>query len=323
MLLKKPSFYLAVAGIVGTVLLVNQLRAKPPIPPPLAEPTRSPFANTLAATGIIEAVRENVRIATPKSGLIQKVFVDVGSSVKEGDPLLLLDDREARSQLDSAKSQLAALEASVKLDEVQTADLEDQLGRVQKLARDRVASDDELKRKEFALQAMQAHLGKSKADLVAAKQQVEQAKVELEILTVRAPRDGVILQLNTRSGEYANVLATDPLMILGEVNRLQIRGDIDEQNAPLFEPGQPAVAYLKGDTKNQIPLHFVRVEPFVVPKKSLTGDSTERVDTRVLQVIYQLERPSTPLYVGQQVDVFIQRSASLTSKEAPVSAPKP
>jgi hypothetical protein len=54
-----------------------------------------------------------------------------------------------------------------------------------------------------------------------------------------------------------------------------------------------------------VPLQFVRFEPYVVPKKSLTGDSTERVDTRVLQVLYSFNRDTLPLYVGQQMDVFI------------------
>ena len=54
-------------------------------------------------------------------------------------------------------------------------------------------------------------------------------------------------------------------------------------------------------------MRFVRIEPFVIPKKSLTGDSSERVDTRVLQIIFQLDQPNVPLYVGQQVDVFINR----------------
>ena len=49
----------------------------------------------------------------------------------------------------------------------------------------------------------------------------------------------------------------------------------------------------------------MRVEPYVIPKKSLTGDNTERVDTRVLQVIYAIDPRGTPLYVGQQVDVFL------------------
>ena len=52
-------------------------------------------------------------------------------------------------------------------------------------------------------------------------------------------------------------------------------------------------------------LNFVRVEHYVTPKKSLTGDNTERVDTRVLQAIYALEPGEQTVYVGQQLDVFI------------------
>ena len=50
---------------------------------------------------------------------------------------------------------------------------------------------------------------------------------------------------------------------------------------------------------------FMRVEPYVMPKKSLTGDNTERVDTRVLQVIYRVGRDEPGLFVGMQVDVFL------------------
>jgi HlyD family secretion protein len=57
-------------------------------------------------------------------------------------------------------------------------------------------------------------------------------------------------------------------------------------------------------------LEFVHIEPYVIPKVSLTGASTERVDTRVLQVIFSMNRPDEPpLYVGQQVDVFIEATA--------------
>jgi hypothetical protein len=74
-------------------------------------------------------------------------------------------------------------------------------------------------------------------------------------------------------------------------------------------PNQPAVAFLKGSTDQKIELRFVRIEPFVVPKRSLTGDSLERVDTRVLQTIFEFDRPAFRVYVGQQVDVFIQGRA--------------
>jgi hypothetical protein len=71
--------------------------------------------------------------------------------------------------------------------------------------------------------------------------------------------------------------------------------------------GSTAEAQVRGNTSLRVPLKFVRFEPLVIPKKSLTGDAAERVDTRVLQVIFAAESsPQFPLYVGQQMDVFIQ-----------------
>jgi HlyD family secretion protein len=316
MLFKRVSFYLAVAGIIGMILLVRQLSKTPPAPPPPVEPARSPYASDVAATGIIEASRENVKVAAPKGGLVQKVFVQVDSPVKQGDPLLLLDDRETRAQLATMQAQVAAMKASLDSEKVLMADAEDQFKRTDTLEKQNVASVDEKTRKQFNLQSMQARVVKIAADLQSAEAQVQLAQTELDILTVRAPRDGIILQLNVREGEYAGTTPTDPLMILGDTDRLQIRADVDEQNAPLVVANQPAVAFLKGDTKSPIPLRFVRIEPYVVPKKSLTGDSTERVDTRVLQIIFDFARPATPVYVGQQMDVFIQRpnSAALTAE---------
>jgi hypothetical protein len=67
-----------------------------------------------------------------------------------------------------------------------------------------------------------------------------------------------------------------------------------------------AKAYIKGRRDVEIPLRFVRIEPYVVPKRSLAGESSEHVDTRVLQIIYHFDRPTgAGIYVGQQMDVFL------------------
>ncbi|MGI8964821.1 MAG: efflux RND transporter periplasmic adaptor subunit [Limisphaerales bacterium] len=315
MIFKRLSFYLALAGIAGGIFLVKKLRYQPPAPPPLVEPARSPFTNSVAATGVIEATKENVKIGVNKAGLVQKVFVEVGSEVKTSDPLLRLDDRESRAKLETVKAQLEVLQATLATEKIQLADITDQFERVAKLEKEKVASEEERKRKEFLRQTSQARVAKIEADTKAIKTQIQQAEVELNILTVRAPRDGQILQVNIRAGEFANT-AGEALMILGDVNTFQIRADVDEQNAPLVLPNQPAVAFLKGSTQNSIPLRFVRIEPFVIPKKSLTGDSAERVDTRVLQIIFEMDRPPTPIYVGQQVDVYIKRPDATTAQTA-------
>jgi HlyD family secretion protein len=164
----------------------------------------------------------------------------------------------------------------------------------------RAISQDEVRTKEHDVLVAQAQLE-------AARAQVAQHKIQLERMTVVAPRAGTILQVNVRAGEYASATPKSSAMVLGDIEHLQVRADVDEQNAPRLQSGQTATAYLKGDTTRPIELTFVRIEPYVVPKVSLTGSSTERVDTRVLQVIYSFERPTHhPVYVGQQVDMFVK-----------------
>ncbi|MBI5775373.1 MAG: efflux RND transporter periplasmic adaptor subunit [Verrucomicrobia bacterium] len=316
LLFRKLTFYLALAGFIGGTMLVLQLREKPPAPPPPVEPARSPFPASVAATGIIEASAENVKIAAPKAALIQEIGVHVGSTVKKGDVLLQLDNRESKARLASLRAQVDSQRAALKAERVMQADAADQLQRAIQLSKDNVISADEKRRREFQLQNWEARVAKIETDIQAMLAQVQQSETELDILTVRAPRDGTILQVNVRAGEFAGTTPQEPLMILGSVDKLQVRAEVDEQNAPLVEPNRPAVAYLKGDTQRQLPLRFVRIEPFVIPKRSLTGDSAERVDTRVLQIIFELERPEVPLYVGQQVDVFIERTPTVTEAKA-------
>ena len=100
------------------------------------------------------------------------------------------------------------------------------------------------------------------------------------------------------------------MIVLGRSKPLHVRVDVDEHEGWRVPAGARAVGHLRGNAELKTPLQFVRFEPFVVPKRSLTGDSTERVDTRVLQVIYRVERDDLPLFVGQQLDVFIDAEAA-------------
>lgn len=310
MLLTKPSFYIALAGITAAVVFVQVSARKAPNPGPVDAPARASYASTVAATGLIEASRENVKLAAPKGGVVRRVFVQVGDTVKTGDPLFQLDARESAARLASVEAQLVALEAQRGVDDNAVADWSDQLARFERLERDQVATTDELKRRQFALAGARARLNALEAQIRAMKAQRSLTQAEHETLTVQAPRDGKILQVNVREGEFAPAATlAEPLMLLGDVDKLQVRAEVDEQNALLVRAEAPAEASIKGHAALKMKLRFVRIEPFVLPKRNLTGDSLERVDTRVLQVIYEFERPAFPVYVGQQVDVFIERAA--------------
>jgi len=95
-------------------------------------------------------------------------------------------------------------------------------------------------------------------------------------------------------------------MVVGITSPLEVRVDVDENDAWRVKEGSRAAGVLRGNTAVSFPLTFVRFEPYVIPKRSLTGESTERVDTRVLQVMYSFDRGALPVFVGQLVDVFIE-----------------
>lgn len=311
MVFRRISVWLALAGVFLTIATLWGAKDKPAAPPPVEAPPKNPYATTVAAAGIIEAVNENVRIAPPVSGLVMQVHVVVADRVNKGDPLFQLDDRELRAQLQTRIDSLPSAAARIAEQDIRVRDAQDQLRRLQSVKDQRAVSEDDVQRKWHEAEAAKRGLIRSKADLRLAQAQRDEVQSVLERLTVRAPRAGTILQVNIRAGEYATVNANEPLILLGDTETLQVRADIDEVNAPLVVPGRAAVAYLKGRTEQSISLTFDRIEPYIVPKRSLTGDNRERVDTRVLQVIYQFEKPGFPIYVGQQVDVFIEREGHL------------
>ena len=199
----------------------------------------------------------------------------------------------------------------------------DALRRAEDMFAKRVLPEAELIDRREALAAAKAKLDRSQADLsllkagsweydldvaramvARAEADLANMQVELDRLEVRALVSGRVLQVNVRPGEFVGASPGQPLVILGNTD---LR----------FNTRSGARAVPRGNLQEKYPLEFVRVEPFVVPKRSLTGDNTERVDTRVLQVIYRLDSTGhPPLYVGQQVEVFVD------AKQPPQAVPR-
>lgn len=335
----------ASAGLLVFAILhvVRAQQTQPEVAPPL-QPASSPFGKTVAGAGIVEAQTQNIALGSPLPGIIDEVYVKVGQKVARGDVLFSLDDRPLQaekklrqSQVLSARAQLLKFrsmprpeelppsEAKIAEAEANLADLTDLLGRARQLATKKAISEEDLYRREQAARmakeqltrvraeydllkkgAWEPDLAIAEANVAQAEAQLQQTETEIDRLKVRASVDGEVLQVNVRPGEFVGAAAGTALVVLGNVHKLHVRVDIDEHDVHRFDEKAAARAVLRGDPKQGFTLTFVRVEPFVIPKKSLTGDNSERVDTRVLQVIYAVETGPTRLYVGQQVDVFIE-----------------
>ena len=273
---------LPIIAIIGFCTAVSVVRAgnqPPPTAVPVVEPSKAPFAAYVAGAGIVEATGENVAVASQVSGVVETVFVAVGQKVKAGDPLFLIDSRTAKAEVEVAKAELTSAK--------------NQLDFISSLADKRAVSAEENTKRKNAFLVAEAKLNA--------------AETELSKLTVSAQRDGTILKINTRPGEFAAAqIASSPLIILGNTESLWLRVDVDENDAWRVKPGASAVANLRGNSSLKTTLTFVRFEPYVIPKKSLTGDNSERVDTRVLQIIFKFDPQNLPVFVGQQMDVYIE-----------------
>src|SRR5207248_6997433 len=110
----------------------------------------------------------------------------------------------------------------------------------------------------------------AQAAVTLAEAQVVQTRTDLDRRVVRAPIDATVLQVNLRPGEFVGTPPNQPLVVLGDTAQLHIRADVDENDIHRFHPGMPAVAKLRGDPTREFRLRFVRLEPYVVPKRSLT-----------------------------------------------------
>lgn len=339
----KPLFIVAIIGLIVGVIFVAIQAKDDPVVSPIRQPAIKPYNQSIAGLGIVEAYRENIEVAPYWAGKVIDVMVQEGQLVKAGDPLYQLDTVDLKAKRKSAQLQAQAkqayvarlkheprsenippLEALVTQTEANYNNVKAQYDKLKAVTDPRAVSLDNVDKKKYELDAAKANMDKAKADLRQLKAgawsydivqanaekdaliaSVDEIDVLLQQSIIRAPRDGEILKVYTRKGQYVTPVSVDPPVLMGTTQEMQIRVDVDEINAPKVKPGMKAIASLKGDAKKAFPIEFLRIQPYMVPKVNLSGKATERVDVRVLQVIYSFEPPSFPVYVGQQVDVYL------------------
>jgi HlyD family secretion protein len=142
------------------------------------------------------------------------------------------------------------------------------------------------------------------------------ASALLSKYTLRAPGDGIVLAIHPTVGSFVSAQGAydtytqgmSPVLVLGSSHaHMNVRCYVDE----ILVPRLPIPAKMKAQmsvrgSNVKIPLTYVRMQPFVSPKIELSDQRQERVDVRVLPVIFRLDQPKDlNLYPGQLVDVYI------------------
>jgi HlyD family secretion protein len=256
------------------------------------KPVSNPYESGIYANGIIESEQpsgENINIYPEVSGPVTQLFVHEGQQVSAGTLLFTIDDSVQRATVELAESNLKA--ARDQYDKRRASyDIDP-----------KSISKDVLDTAEDAVNQGAAAL--------------KAANALLQYYSVKAPIAGVVLAVNAAVGSYVSSQGNydtytelfDPLVVMsGPQDYMDVRCYVDEilvsrLPSPLHIRAQMSIR----GTDIKVPLEFVRVQPYVLPKIELSNERQEQVDLRVLPVIFRFEKKDVPVYPGQLVDVFI------------------
>lgn len=320
------------------VFFMQKPIAKEPVEIQVEQP---PFPTYISGVGIVEPESGIIHISSYFNRTIEKINVSTNQMVKRGEILFQLYNKDLLAKL-SIKQQeyektlanldklqalprnedLAIAKEALNRTQIALDESKSQYEMVSNLSNPHAISQEEQDKRLYGYRQAEAGLkeaqtkylkiqsGAWQPDLKIASHEIEQVKadmnsIELEIqrTSIESPINGTVLKIDIREGEVLDPNKT--AMILGKIDELYLRVSIDQFNITMFHPNCHAVAFRQGDHSNEFPLKFVHIDPIMVPKKYLTNDVNEKVDTQVFEVVYSIAKKDAPLIVGEQMDVYI------------------
>ena len=302
----------------------------------------------IAGPGRVEPSSEDIKIGSELSGRLKVVNVEEGDAIRRGQVLAELENADYRAQVESARANVIAkqavlrkvingarrqerdeAESSVNEANAVTENAKSELHRRQELFSAGVVSREELERyareadvaqakyqaavQQHALvddRAREEDQSFAEADLQLAQAQLDEAQARYDKTFIRSPIDGTVLRKHHRSGESVSNSSTvpDPVLTIGDRKALRVRVDVDETDVSKVNAGQKAYVTADAFGKQKFWGHVVRVGQQLGPKNVRTDEPTEKVDTKILEILVELD-PGSQLPDGLRVDAFIMPEA--------------
>jgi HlyD family secretion protein len=248
---------------------------------------------TISGQGIVEPADREVKVGSRVPGLVQKIHVKEGDRVPLGAPLLELASDAERAAVSAAKADLdAAIARSA------TSSLTSK--RVEQLSSEGLVSRDERDRS-----VSQASI--DRAGVEQARSRLSEASARVSQLNVKAPSAGTILKLSVREGEYYSPEGGASLVTLGNLSKVRVRLDIDERFIGSVFVGQPGYVTVEAYNNRKFPGKVVDIAQRMGRKNQRTDDPTERIDTKIREVVLELE-DATELVPGLRATGYLSET---------------
>jgi len=296
----------------------------------------------ICAAGKVEPVSEEIQIGSQVSGVLREVPVEEGQHVRKGQTIAILDNsdyaarvEEARATVDERRADLDRLVDGARQQERReaTAAVEEARAvlanaRAERQRRESLFATGDISRSDWEradreYQVAEARLAQAaehasfvdaparaderardEASLALARAQLAESEALLEKTIVRAPFDGVVLKRFRKAGESVSDKGDTPIVSFGDESRLRVRVDVDETDVARLRLGERAWFTAPAFGTQKFWGRVVRIASELGKKNVETGDPAEKVDTKVLETLVELDG-HPPLPAGLRVDSYI------------------
>lgn len=217
----------------------------------------------VTANGTLEAEQE-VTIGSELSGIVEKVFVDVNDTIKEGQVLIELDTAKLKASVEKAKAALASAQAAQKEAQATLNEANAKYKRllnVRKLSGGKTPAQTELDEQAAVVARSQASVDTAAAQIQTAQAELETAQTDLTKAYISSPIDGVVLARSVEPGYAvaASLQAVELLTLASDLKTLDLEIDVDEADVSVVKPGQKATFTVSAYPNKNFPATLTKV----------------------------------------------------------------
>jgi len=212
-----------------------------------------------------------VAVGAQVSGRITKMNAVIGKRFAADDLVAEIDNLTQQNDLRTAEAALEDVQAQKRQKEATLAYDEWSLDREEKTLAKQATSRDSWKSAKEAVETTRAQIDSLAAQIKEAEVKVDSARIDLGYTRITAPIDGTVLLVAVQEGQNVNAVQSAPtIAILGRIDRMLVRAEISEADAPKVKIGQKAVFSILGESQRQWEAKLLSLDP---APDSLRSDS--------------------------------------------------
>lgn len=219
------------------------------------------ISQTIEAIGKVYA-KDQVDVGAQVSGQIIKLYVDVGTHVKQGDLIAQIDKDKQQNDLDITKAQLESARANLESKKVALEIANKQYQREQKLYAAKASSLENLETQKNNYYTLKASVADLNAQVVQLEITLKNAQKDLDYTTITAPMDGVVINVAVDEGQTVNANQNTPTLVrIANLNEMEVKMEIAEADVSKIKVGTSLDFSLLNDPQKTYKATIASIDP--------------------------------------------------------------